>query len=588
MSDAIQKAIGVVKNWASGQGHVDANTRAAAAKAVAEWEKLKAENRAKGAVKESWLEELDGYAVTFADRRLVEQAAMAGILALEEQFGLDGLTRLLAAGPLLEASSWSPTLKRVATAPQELERHEVYDGAQHVGTIAARKGYDGKPNRWTAFAINGQQVTDYNTTSKPDALKAIQSHLEEAPARVVAMPTMGKYFVASPSSYSGETTYKAFPTEQAARHAAGLPAAPTVPEANTKVASVAEGLRFDLMTVSGMDIVPLRRAQEARRLDPFDLVAEAFDPGEIRDFRGRWEGGGAHRFRLSPSMVVPGKQANRMGSPADRRYGGGVGRMSAHTRSRLSRVFTSRETATAEHKPQQPSRSLEDLYKVAPERQKQFEAILGRVEKALGAKHHSTASSEDFRRAQGAIAGATHESHVVVGGLKTRGRAEEKVREKYAGDARRLTDMVRGTVLVPHVDDLAGAIEAVRASLPIGWTITNPENRFVHESGSKVHTGALGSGYRDVAVLLRSPDGFHAELQINTTHMWVAKEVSGGHALYEQRRVIAEQANSRKLTDGERLRVQRLDAKARELYEPALRRSVRAIAISRNLSRRSR
>lgn len=41
-SEAIQKAIGVLKNWASGQGKVRPEVRAAAAKAIAEWTALKA------------------------------------------------------------------------------------------------------------------------------------------------------------------------------------------------------------------------------------------------------------------------------------------------------------------------------------------------------------------------------------------------------------------------------------------------------------------------------------------------------------------------------------------------------------------
>lgn len=41
-SEAIQIAIGVVKNWASGGGKVTPEVRAASAKAVAEWEALKA------------------------------------------------------------------------------------------------------------------------------------------------------------------------------------------------------------------------------------------------------------------------------------------------------------------------------------------------------------------------------------------------------------------------------------------------------------------------------------------------------------------------------------------------------------------
>jgi peptidoglycan hydrolase-like protein with peptidoglycan-binding domain len=45
-SKAIAMAIGIVKRWCRGGGNVDANTKAAACKAVAEWEKLKAKSHA--------------------------------------------------------------------------------------------------------------------------------------------------------------------------------------------------------------------------------------------------------------------------------------------------------------------------------------------------------------------------------------------------------------------------------------------------------------------------------------------------------------------------------------------------------------
>src|SRR5262249_14024785 len=49
-SEAIQRAIGVVKDWAAGRapggGHVHADVQAAAAKAVAEWEAAKAKAHA--------------------------------------------------------------------------------------------------------------------------------------------------------------------------------------------------------------------------------------------------------------------------------------------------------------------------------------------------------------------------------------------------------------------------------------------------------------------------------------------------------------------------------------------------------------
>jgi len=43
---AIQMAIGVMKNWASGQGNVKPEVRAAATAALAEWERLKAQANA--------------------------------------------------------------------------------------------------------------------------------------------------------------------------------------------------------------------------------------------------------------------------------------------------------------------------------------------------------------------------------------------------------------------------------------------------------------------------------------------------------------------------------------------------------------
>lgn len=46
-SQAVQMAIGIVKRWARGGGDVDAGTRAAATKALAEWEALKAKAHAK-------------------------------------------------------------------------------------------------------------------------------------------------------------------------------------------------------------------------------------------------------------------------------------------------------------------------------------------------------------------------------------------------------------------------------------------------------------------------------------------------------------------------------------------------------------
>jgi len=60
-SEAVALAVGAVKRWAAGEGHVTAKTRAKAAEAVAHWEALKAASHARADDDEDeqdWLEEL--------------------------------------------------------------------------------------------------------------------------------------------------------------------------------------------------------------------------------------------------------------------------------------------------------------------------------------------------------------------------------------------------------------------------------------------------------------------------------------------------------------------------------------------------
>jgi thioredoxin reductase/peptidoglycan hydrolase-like protein with peptidoglycan-binding domain len=80
-SNAIQMAIGIVKNWAHGKGNVDKNTRAAAQKALAEWTKLKAGNKAKKAAKLAEATDLDAYE---AHACVLAEALFVEIHALEE------------------------------------------------------------------------------------------------------------------------------------------------------------------------------------------------------------------------------------------------------------------------------------------------------------------------------------------------------------------------------------------------------------------------------------------------------------------------------------------------------------------------
>lgn len=287
-------------------------------------------------------------------------------------------------------------------------------------------------------------------------------------------------------------------------------------------------------------------------LVPF-AVAEEFHPDERRGYHGRWVMGGGHHARLLPRESAPQNTHRGMKADAQVRYEGGVARMSSATRGMLAKVFTAGERIQRPHT--QPHADVNKLYEVAQPHQGLFEGILDRgkgISKRLGGRVQSTTTPAAFEKAKADVQNHPDKPHVIIAALKGKDRATDKVKNKYLGDARKLTDIVRGTVLVPHVDDLPAALFAIRKELPKGWTIVSPTNRFVHEHRDHVNTGHL-NGYRDISFLIRSPTGFHAELQVNTTHMWIAKEAGVGHALYEDRRRIVEAAHAegRSLTAAE-------------------------------------
>jgi peptidoglycan hydrolase-like protein with peptidoglycan-binding domain len=116
-SNAIQIAIGVVKRWAAGGGKVDANTRAAAAKAVSEWDALKA--KAKGKKLKETADELadvDAYELTPEDELLADELDVPVPAPIVES----PLRRVVSMGGpnLLEAAA-QPQLSNATRQPGE-------------------------------------------------------------------------------------------------------------------------------------------------------------------------------------------------------------------------------------------------------------------------------------------------------------------------------------------------------------------------------------------------------------------------------------------------------------------------------------
>ncbi|WP_204341939.1 toxin glutamine deamidase domain-containing protein [Micromonospora terminaliae] len=104
-------------------------------------------------------------------------------------------------------------------------------------------------------------------------------------------------------------------------------------------------------------------------------------------------------------------------------------------------------------------------------------------------------------------------------GPKDRQRAEDKV-TKYGGDVSSLTDLAAASVSFEKLADLYAALEALQGEL--GDDIVYFEDRFVVPQKS---------GYRDILMMLRMPDGHIAEFRLQLKAL--DRVADWEHALYE-------------------------------------------------------
>ena len=197
--------------------------------------------------------------------------------------------------------------------------------------------------------------------------------------------------------------------------------------------------------------------------------------------------------------------------------------------------------------------TIDALYDRAPEVQDTLEALLDRgsgVDRDLSAESISLDEPGAYERAKQTVSDNQDKSHVIIGAMKDRDKAQRKVESKYGGDASRLSDVVRATILTPTAGEMAAALETVRQKAQEhGMKISAVENKFAHTPGLDTQPGPTPEGYRDFAIKLETADGFQSELQFNVTPLWVGKEVDGaygdelsGHGLYEEIREITRRA----------------------------------------------
>jgi hypothetical protein len=145
--------------------------------------------------------------------------------------------------------------------------------------------------------------------------------------------------------------------------------------------------------------------------------------------------------------------------------------------------------------------------------------------------------------------------YAVVGGVKGITRVAVKATTDYDGDLGQVKDIVRGSIVVNTVEE---ATEAIRR---LG---TMEGVQVVTDSLKDKMNNPLESGYADASLLIRLPkSGMLAEIQIITKPMLEAKQVKGGHKLYEAWRLQPKDSP----------RAKQLEAQMRELYGEAWRQS---------------
>lgn len=313
--------------------------------------------------------------------------------------------------------------------------------------------------------------------------------------------------------------------------------------------------------------------------DPISVHDNGDGTYSVKDGNGTYGAAVRSDWSSLPVKVVSGTPAK----PADPE----IAKAQQEVAKAINNGLTPHEKQLTPAVPEMSFKTEKELYGRAREVQTEFLSMLDQgagVNHALGGQAHVMQEHTDedliaaeFEKAMAAVAAAPDQAHVIVAPLKGVDRAREKVDTKYNGNWGKLSDAVRGTVVVPHPADVQTALASVRAEAEKrGWTVSALENRMVKGEGQG-SPGPTASGYSDFTIRLANPDGFQTELQFNTPSMMEVKQ-GEGHKLYEQEREVYADAARRglPLSAAERQNVQQLRQRQTELYTAAWEKSLRA------------
>lgn len=164
------------------------------------------------------------------------------------------------------------------------------------------------------------------------------------------------------------------------------------------------------------------------------------------------------------------------------------------------------------------------------------------------------AAQEELAKLLSSVNQQTH-TRAIIPSVKSYQRAQQKVANKFNGDASQLTDLARASIVADDIHQLMASYKLIAQSSHI----VKVKNRFANPKLS---------GYRDINLLLELPQTkMIVELQL---HLNDIAEIKSGpeHEIYEQVQQISRlaQQEQRELTELEQAKVTRLQQESHKLY----------------------
>ncbi len=145
----------------------------------------------------------------------------------------------------------------------------------------------------------------------------------------------------------------------------------------------------------------------------------------------------------------------------------------------------------------------------------------------------------------------------MIAPLKSIGRAAEKVVIDYEGDVNQMADLLRATIIVERYED-AGKVLSALVSKYGQESISKIKNKAgialdgideATKAKVKNQDRANFGGYADVSLIVKTPSGVLAEVQINVPAMMAVKDAQG-HKLYEAARQQPKDSDREREIDG--------------------------------------